>query len=66
VIICCGRRSFPTRLTPEDFDIQQQRVPRRARFIYMLADATDAEIMFAWSDASADAGLPNDAGSRSV
>jgi hypothetical protein len=63
-------RSFSQRLTPEDFEIQQRRVPRRARFIYMLGDTTDAEIMFAWVDASADRGLRNDAagesGSRSV
>jgi hypothetical protein len=42
------------RLTREDFEIQQSKVPRRARFIYMLGDTTDAEIMFAWVDAAAD------------
>lgn len=51
VIIVYNRRSFPLRLTPEDFEIQQSKVPRRARFIYMLGDTTDAEIMFAWVDA---------------
>jgi hypothetical protein len=54
VIIVCNRRSFPVRLTREDFEIQQSKVPRRARFIYMLGDSTDAEIMFAWVDAAAD------------
>lgn len=54
VIICCNRRSFPVRMTQEDFEIQQSKVPRRARFIYMLGDTTDAEIMFAWVDAAAD------------
>jgi hypothetical protein len=54
MITVCNKSSFPCRLTPEDFDIQQSKVPRRARFIYMLGDATDAEIMFAWVDAAAD------------
>jgi hypothetical protein len=54
VIICCNRHNFPARLTQEDFDIQQSKVPKRARFIYMLGDSTDAEIMFAWVDAAAD------------
>jgi hypothetical protein len=45
-----GRRSFPVRLTQEDFDIQQSRVPRRARFLYMLSDTADAELMFARVD----------------
>jgi hypothetical protein len=54
MIVLTGRRSFPVRLTPEDFDIQQARVPRRARFVYMLGDTTDAEIMLAWVDAQAD------------
>ena len=52
-MIVLTRRSSQ-RLTPEDFEIQQRRVPRRARFIYMLADTADAEIMFAWVDAAAD------------
>jgi hypothetical protein len=47
-------RASSQRLTPEDFEIQQRRVPRRARFVYMLGDTTDAEIMFAWVDAAAD------------
>jgi len=54
VITICNRRSFPMRLTAEDYAIQQSRVPRRARFIYMLGDTADAEIMFAWVDAAAD------------
>lgn len=54
MIVLTGRHSFPVRLTAEDFDIQQARIPRRARFIYMLGDTTDAEIMFAWVDAAAD------------
>jgi hypothetical protein len=52
VIICTDRVASPARLTQEDFDIQQSRVPRRARFIYMLGDAADAEVMFAWVDAA--------------
>lgn len=47
-------RASSQRLTPEDFEIQQRRVPRRARFVYMLGDTADAEIMFAWVDAAAD------------
>lgn len=55
VITCINRRASPIQLTPEDFDIQQSRVPRRARFLYMLSDTADAEIMFAWVDAGSDA-----------
>lgn len=54
VITICNRRNVPVRLSAEDFAIQQARVPRRARFIYMLGDAADAEVMFAWVDAAAD------------
>lgn len=54
MIICTDRLSFPSELTHEDWAIRQARVPKRARFIYMLGDSTDAEIMFAWVDAAHD------------
>jgi hypothetical protein len=50
VITLVGRRSFPVQLTREDFEIQQSKVPRRARFFYMLCDTKDAEFMFAATD----------------
>ena len=54
VTILCTRRAAPAQWTTEDWYIWRVRIPMSVRWIYLLGDTADAEIMFARTDQTCD------------